>query len=166
MDIETKKFDKYDISRLIKDKTQAMNSINVGITWVDGRGFLKHKKRQSKGIYGICHFSKGVWAITPIDYDRPKGITSILVSPTEDYCSKAYSCLNTSCSLNRFNRAMFLADFKDCGAFSLGLPANFKGMWCNEGEWVDFFARLVIQDPAGGTIDYDPEKAKKLGLEG
>ncbi|MHA2403373.1 MAG: hypothetical protein ACXADH_10320 [Candidatus Kariarchaeaceae archaeon] len=163
MDVDNMKMDKYDISRLIKKKTEATSSISVGITWMDGRLFLKHSKIQSKGVYGICHFSRGVWAITPLDYHRPTGMTEIKASPTENYCSKAFVCLNLNCSLNQFNRAMFIAEFKDCGAFSLGLPSPFQGMWCNEGKWKDFWKNYMIE-PEGGTLKYDEEKGKKLGI--
>ncbi|MFX1512622.1 MAG: hypothetical protein ACFFCQ_08555 [Promethearchaeota archaeon] len=151
------KFDKYDIRRLVKKETEAANIISVGITWVDGRCVLKPTKRQALGYYGICHYSRGIWAITPIDYEKPLGMTEIKVSPTEDYCEKAHMCLNLNCPMNKYNRSVFVAEFAGAGGFSLGIPHPYIGAWFNEGEWKDFWGRLILE-PMGGTMKYDPEK--------
>lgn len=150
--------DKNNIDKLIKKKTKAANSISCGISWIDGRIIFKHAKKWSMFWYGICNFSRGVWAITPRDFDKPTMITTIMVSPTEDYCERSFVCLNTSCPLNRFDRDMYVAEFKDVGEFSLGMPANFGESvpWFNSPEWINLWARLVIPKE-GGKLEFNEE---------
>lgn len=151
--------DKQELNKLVNKKTQAHNLISVGVTWVEGRALFKHTKKWSQFWYGICNFSGVIWAVTPLDYDRPTMITTIQVSPTENYCEKAYVCLNTKCSLNRFNIDMFVSEFKDCGAFSLSIPRNYADItpWFIDGPWLNFWKKLVIS-PEGGKIEFDEEK--------
>jgi hypothetical protein len=168
--------DKYDIRNLTEKKTQSRNTISVGITWVDGRiVFFRSKSfdKQGKFFYGICHFSEKIWAITPFDYKEPTMINTILVSPTENYCERAYSCINLGCPMNKFNRSVFESDYSGCGDFAKDFPTvmNEKVMWFNEGKWGDnFWKRLIIKTRfdkdgngvSGGILKFDESKAKEL----
>jgi len=140
----------------------AVNLISVGVTWVDGKCLFRHDKKWSNAWFGLCNYSEMVWAISPKDYPYPLMITSFSVSPTEGYCEKAYTCLHFHCLLNRFNKNIFLAEFKDSGAFTLGLPTDIgsKPLWFNDGSvsW----KRLVIS-PEGGRLEYSEEKANRSG---
>ncbi len=140
-------------------------SISVGVTWVDGRIIFKENKKWSQAYYGVCHFTDGVFAVTPLDYEYPTMITTIMVSPLEQYCEKAYTCLNTECKLNRFDRDVFLQEFKDCGAFSLGIPRDFakKGFWANQGEWKFFWGKLIKgMKPQGGVLRFRDDKGERM----
>jgi len=155
-----------DETKYIIDKSiKITNVISVGITWLDGRIVFKHTNKYSKFWYGICHFSEGIFAVTPLDYDIPTMLTTIKVAPPEKYCERAYSCLNTECKLNRFNRAVFLSEFKDVGEFSLGIPRNFvqKGFWANQGKWKKYWSKFIIPI-VGGVLRYDEKKGEELGI--
>jgi hypothetical protein len=154
--------DNQELSNLIDKKTQAHSSISVGCTWVEGKIVFKHTKKWSMFWYGICNFSGGIWAVTPLDYDRPTMITTIQVSPLEKYCEKGFVCMNTKCNLNRFNLDTYLAEFKDCGAFSLSIPKNFADTtpWFNEDKWLNFWRKLIIS-PEGGKLVFN----EKIGYE-
>ena len=88
-----------------------------------------------------------------------------MVAPPDNYCEKAYSCLYFECHLNKFDKSLFLNEFKDCGAMSLGLPKDIgtKPLWFNEVpasmKWKDF--KLGIE---GGRLEYDEKKGKELGI--
>lgn len=135
----------------------AVNLISVGITWVDGRCLFKLNTKWSRIWFGICNFSENIWAISPLDYPYPTMITTISVSPTERYCERAYTCLHFNCNLNKFNKNVFLTEFKDCGALTLGLPLDLgsRPLWFNEGKYS--WNKLVIS-PEGGRMDYSEEK--------
>ena len=169
------KMDKHEIIQLTDKKTQARNSISCGITWVDGRiVFFKSKAfdKQGKWYYGICHFSELIWAITPLDYKNPTMINTIMVSPYDNYCERAYSCINLKCNLNKFNRSVFEKDYEGCGDFAKEFPMVFKEnqMWFNENKWEKFWGRLIIRTRmdkdgngvSGGVLDFNEEKAKVL----
>ncbi|MFA5398091.1 MAG: hypothetical protein WC346_18910 [Methanogenium sp.] len=145
-----------------KVSTPAVNLISVGITWIDGRVLFKQQKKWSKSWYGICNYSAGVWAITPLDYSYPLMTTTIQVSPTENYCEKAYSCLHFQCPMNKFNKNVYLTEFKDCGAFTLGLPLDIgsKPLWFNDGKYKTVWKSFIIS-PEGGRLEYSEEKANK-----
>jgi len=156
--------DKY----IIKPRDTVPSTISCSVTWVDGRiPFFRSKyfDKLGRAWYGVCSFSRRIWAITPLDYDIPSLITTISVSPSENYCEKAYSCLYFDCQLNRFNRGMFEAEFKDCGSFSLGLPQDIgtKPLWFNEGKWATIWEKFIIP-VVGGSLKFDANKAKKLDI--
>lgn len=130
--------------------------IQVGITWIDGRILFKEHKKYAKIYYGICHYSKSIWAITPRDFEKPLGMLTINVEPTQMYCDRAYICLNFGCVLNRFDKMLFLNEFKDAGAFSLGLPNNLgvSPLWFNLPpyltKWADFILKVT-----GGILAFN-----------
>jgi len=141
--------DKQEKEILIGKKIVAPSSISCGISWVDGRVVFfksRHFNKYGNMYYGICSFSSKIWAVTPIDYDIPSMITTILVSPHDNYCEKSFVCLNFSCALNQFDRVMFVQEFKDIGPFSLGLPRDIgtKTLWFNEGNYGKLWAKLGI----------------------
>jgi len=144
---------------------RVLNSLSIGITWIDGRIIFKHGKKWGNAFYGVCHFSNKVWAITPLDWDKMTMVTTIKVSPTEDYCSRAFSCLAKTCILNRFDKFVYAAEFKDCGLFSLGLPNSFSDPnttpWFAEGKYKDFWGKFVLQG-SGGILRFDENKAEKI----
>ena len=142
---------------------QATNIISTGITWVDGRLLFNHDTKWAKVWYGVCHFGDCVFAITPHDYIEPIMLTTISVSPTEDYCEKAYSCLNFKCPLNKFDKHVFESEFKDAGAFSLGLPIKIINKeeipwWCEEPKYSRWKMFKII--PEGGRLEYKVQKDK------
>ena len=47
--------------------------------------FKKHDKKWAKFFFGICSFSGSVFAATPRDYERPLMITTIKVSPSQNF---------------------------------------------------------------------------------
>lgn len=151
--------DNKELDRLIKKKTDKSSIISVGISWVDGRLIFKHAKKWGQFWYGVCNYSRGVWAITPLDYEKPTMLTTIRISPTEGYCDKAFVCLNIKCPLNRFNKILFLEEFKDVGEFSLSLPKNFgeETPWFNTDQWINLWSRLVIPKE-GGKLRYNEEE--------
>ncbi len=163
--------DKEELEFSIHKKTIAPNSISVGVSWIDGRVIFPESKRKwSMFWYGICHFSDGVFAVTPLDYDRPTMITQIMVAPVDLYCERAGSCLNFTCKLNRFNRDVFIAEFRDCGEFSLGLPLKVDGsepLWFSEGRFKHYWGKLLNYfhlKPEGGKLEFDKLRAKNIGL--
>lgn len=145
------------------------NNISIGVTWVAGKIFIKPDKKQSQLWYGICNYAAirlkefpnigCIFAVTPEDYDGPKMITTINVSEIDGVCERADSCLNFNCFLNKFNKQMYLIEFKDCGALSLGLPADIgtKPLWFNDKEWAKFFCRMAIS-PEGGRLEFSEER--------
>jgi hypothetical protein len=159
------KMDKHERKEFVKKATQAQNIISCGITHIEGRAILKKHKKQALSFLSVCHYSGGVFAITPLDYDYPTMVTQIRVAPVEDYCEKAHVCLCFHCRLNKFDKGLFIDEFKDCGGYSLGLPQNLgrKPLWFNDGKWLNFWRQLIIQ-PDGGVIRYDEKKAKELGV--
>lgn len=147
--------DKYERKEFIKKATKAENVISVGITWVDLRIVLKPTAKQSRAYVGICHFSAGIFSITPLDYLKPTMMTQIRVSPLEDYCEKAFSCLCFHCKLNKFNKGFLIDEFKDCGGYTLGLPHDLgtKPLWFNSGKWKDVWRKFMIS-PEGGVLKF------------
>ena len=151
--------DKYERKELVKKKTPVPNIISTGITWCDGRIIFKEDAKWANAWYGICHYSERIFAVTPSDYQLPMMLTSIAVAPVDKYCERAYSCLYFDCKLNKFSKDLFLREFKDCGAFTLSLPADLgtKPLWFNAGKsgtvWSKF--KLGVE---GGFLKYDPEK--------
>lgn len=143
--------DSVDIERILS-KTKPADYISVSTTWVDGRTIFKTGKKWSNCWYGLCAYNKSVFAITPLDYDRPIMINTIILYPSEGYCERAYSCLDFRCFLNRFEKSIFVSEFKDCGTFTIGLPLNIstKTLWFNEGKFKEFWSTLII--PVSGGI--------------
>lgn len=138
--------------------------ISVGITWVDGRALFKPDTKWSKAYYGICHYSREVFLITPLDFIKPLMITTVGVADDGSYCEKSGECLNFTCKLNRFDLGAFESMFKDCKGFSLGLPLKISDrtpLWFNSGKYKNFWGRLMIS-PNGGTIKYDSAKGSKI----
>jgi len=131
------------------------NAISCSTTWIDGRIIFKLNEKHSKFYYGICSFSRGIFAVTPSDYKRPTMIASIQVSPIERYCERAFSCLNFTCKLNQFDKGIFIDEFKDCGAFTLGLPRDIekKPQWFSVGEFKDYWGKFIIPQ-TGGVLKY------------
>lgn len=140
--------------------------VSVSVTWVDGRIIFKTNVKWSNFYYGVCKYSEGVFAVTPLDFDAPTLITTIIVDPIQKYCDQAGSCLNLNCKLNRFNIPAFLTKFKDTGSFSLGLPNDFGKNdkkkdtynWFNCGAWKDVWKKFIIPE-TGGTLRYSESKA-------
>lgn len=145
------------------------NSISCGVTWVDSRILTDPNKRLSQKYFGICHYSEKVFAITPLDWQKATMITTIAVSPTENYCERSGMCLYFKCGLNTFNKDEFVSYFKDCGALSLGLPQDLgtKDLWMNTGRWGQVWAKLLAYfntKPEGGTLKYDEHKGNQLRM--
>ena len=152
--------DKYERKSIIDKKLIVPpGAISVGITWVDGRVVFQHDKKWSQAYFGVCHYSEGVFLITPSDWDKATMLTTIEVEPTQQYCERAYNCLNFNCKLNRFDKGVFLTEFSDVGAFSLGLPQDVgtKPLWFSSGKWKDFWGKLCLH-PEGGILRYDDTK--------
>ena len=137
----------------------APNSISCSVTWVDGRIVFKDNKKYSLFYYGICSFSKNIFAITPRDYERPLMITTVYISPIEKYCDRAFSCLNLNCKLNQFDRDIFVNEFKDCGPFTLGLPRNIgeAPLWFTEPKWQELWSKMIIPID-GGVLRFKEEQ--------
>lgn len=166
MDHGSEKFDKYDIDRLTEKKTKVPNTISCGVTWVDGRILWKHTSNLAKFNYAICHFSSAIWAVTPLDFVKPTMLTTNMVAPADNYCERAFYCLDTKCPLNRFNPGVFEAEYKEADpefvkSVCRALPK--KTLWMNEGEdrarWRGF--QLGAE---GGTLKYSEEEGEKLGI--
>lgn len=149
---------------ITKDGGRALNIVSCSITWVDGRIIFKENTKHRNAYYGLCSFHQGVFAITPLDWDKVKMLTSIHVSPIEQFCEKAYSCLATKCILNRFDKHVFASEFTDCGLFSLALPSTFNKEttpWFDEGKYKDYWKQFIIP-MSGGRIEYNPAQAVKV----
>ena len=144
-------------SNIIEVKKEKVGIISIGVTWVEGRCLYKLNTKFSKFFYGICHFSNSIAMITPVDFERPLMIATINISLTEEYCERAYSCLDFGCPLNRFNKDIFINEFEDCGGMSLGLPADLgtKPLWWSDlrDRWKEFVIR-----PNGGILRFDSKK--------
>jgi len=113
----------------------------------------------SEFFYGICHFSKLIFAVTPLDYEQATMINTIDVAPNSRVCSRSGSCLCFGCALNKFTRDDFCKEFIDMGAFTLGLPQNIGGepLWFNEGKWRNFWHKFIIPNE-GGIYKYNESK--------
>ena len=159
--------DKVRLNDLVRKKTPAPNIVSAAVTWISGKLLFKHDTKWANMYLGICHYSSKIFAISPSDYQYPKMVTTIMVAPPDNYCEKAYSCLYFSCHLNKFNKSLFLSEFKDCGAMSLGLPKDVgtKPLWFNDfptcEKWKDF--KIGVE---GGTLEFDEKKGKELGIGG
>ena len=152
--------------------------ISAGITWVDGRIIVNPTKPQSMLYYGICHYSCGIWAVTPLDFRKPLMITSIMIVPLTEYsrpfCEKGHACLNFGCPLNRFDAKAFASEFKDCGLFSLGLPRSIlekKEQWFNTPKMIAFWKdmRIITKEKSPDSemiIDVGVAETKEHGPEG
>ena len=154
--------DKHEIKEVIRKKTPVPNIISCSITWVDGRILFKEGVKWADAWYGICHYSDHIFAITPSDYQRVMMLTTIAVAPVDNYCERAYTCLYFACKLNRFTKSLFLNEFKDCGAFTLGLPADLgtKPLWFNDGQSGEAWSKFKL-GTEGGFLKYDPNKEEK-----
>jgi len=128
----------------LKKKALVSSTISVGISWIDGRCVFRPDKKHAQCWYGICHFSDMVFNISPIDYQDATMLKTIKVSPSEGYCEKAHTCLNFDCTarhpitgtpvkLNKFDKNLYVYEFKDIGFSSLGLPDNIgtETLWFN-----------------------------------
>jgi hypothetical protein len=153
-------YDKYDIRNITEKRTAAPSSISCGVTWVDGR-IIFHKdkniNKQGAWIYGICHFSNGIFLITPRDHVIPTTLTTILVSPFDNYCQRAYSCLDFDCKLNKFNRDIFETEIGD---FAKEFPFinKEKPFWFNSLKWKnDMWAKKKLPIN-GGVLKFDANK--------
>jgi len=143
-----------------------VDSISCGVTWVDGRCIFKRDKKWGAFWYGICHYSVRIWAVTPLDYEKPTMITTIPVSPSQHYCEKAFVCLNFKCPFNQFDKQMFINEFSDCGAFSLSLPQTMdttNHLWFNDAKYPTLWKQLVLR-PEGGRVEFNEEAAEVLGI--
>ncbi len=145
----------------IEKKSRLIGIISVGVTWVDGRVVFKPTVKWSQVYYGVCHFSKRVAFLTPLDWQRATAISTIMVSIDSNYCEKSLVCLNFQCPLNRFDKKFFAKEF-DCGTFSLGLPQNIgtKPLWFTQGKYAEIFSNLILA-PNGGVLQYSEEKYKE-----
>lgn len=166
--------------------------ISVSITWVDGRIPLDPSKIQAQAFYGICHWSCGIWAVTPLDFIKPTLITSFLITPpmakySEPFCEKGHVCLDFKCPLNRFDPDLLVHEFKDCSLFSLGLPKSVlerKEQWFNTPKWKALWKEMRIMNrngqskgkyiidvgieeedeniPTGGVLKFDKRKYEEM----
>jgi len=145
----------------IDKKSRLVGLISVGVTWVDGRVIFKPTSKYSRVYYGICHFSKRVAFMTPIDWEKATMLSTIMLSFDSNYCEKALVCLNFGCPFNRFDRKCFAKEF-ECGPYSLGFSRSLgqRTLWLHEGKWVKAFARFIMP-PEGGAIQYSEEKHKE-----
>jgi len=147
---------------------QYPNAISCGVTWISGEILFKHDKHWSQCYYGVCHYSKAVFNLTPLDYFIPStAINTILVSPKEKFCEKCTTCLYFKCPLNRFQKDAYLAEFKGMGAFTLGLPLDFgsKDIWFNEGKYRDYWGKLMKYfkvGPEGGVLKFNHKSEAAL----
>jgi hypothetical protein len=151
--------DKYEKKELTNKKTIATSSISCGITWFDGRIIFKDTKyfdRQGRFYYGICHFSNGIFVVTPLDHQLPTMLTTIMVSPTEGYCERAFSCIDIDCKLNKHDRGMFE---KDIGDFAKEFPRfkENKPYWFNNKEYRNYWGKHKIA-VNGGILRYKEEE--------
>jgi len=162
---------KKSLTKTGKDHKDVVNIMSVGVTWVEGKLIFKEDKKWANFYYGVCHFSKGVFAITPLDYEQPTiAITTIIVDNVDSYCDRAYSCMNLHCNHNRFQLEVFLAEFAGMGAYSLALPKDFgrnedkkdQYNWFNEGKWKPYWGNILELFKVGiegGVLRYSAEKA-------
>lgn len=139
-------------------KTDYHYIISVGVTWIDGRILFKRHTKYARFYYGICHYSKMIFAFTPLDYVRPLMIATIMVSHKEHFCERAGMCVNFTCPLNRFHKDIFAAAFKESGLFSLGTPQDFgnKPLWFNEGVYREKWKHFII-GVDGGVLRFNEE---------
>jgi len=140
------------------------NSISVGVTWINGLAVFNEGTVWANVYFGVCHFSQKVFAVTPIDWMKPvHSIKEFFVDPLDQFCERAFTCLNFNCILNRFSKDMFLHEFKDVGYFTAGLPNDVgsKALWFNDKEYKTFWSKLLMKHgtmPEGGIIDVNPNK--------
>jgi hypothetical protein len=144
------------------------NDISVGITWIDGRIVINPDHKQAQCWYGMCHYAAFlaqskrmgcIWAISPIDYDYPTMVSTLHVSPPEDYCDRAFTCINFKCPHNRFNKELYVDEFGGVPSFRLDMPKNFgqNPLWFNEGKWRKFWTNFQL-GIEGGTLKFDEYK--------
>ncbi len=135
------------------------NAVPLPTTWVDGRIIFKEDKKWGKFYFGICTYTDSIFAVTPLDYERPLMITTINVSHLEKYCERAFSCFNFNCKLNQFNKEIYLSEFADCGSFSLSLPNDVgrKPLWFNDSQWQHTWVGFVIPVD-GGVLKYNENR--------
>ena len=138
------------------------DNISCSVTWVDGRCIFKADRKFGQFYYGICSYSRKIWAITPLDYENATMITTINVAPISEVCDKGKVCFDFKCPLNRFKKKSYIEEFKDMGAFTLGLPQEIETMdevWFNSGEYKNFWRNFVIPY-SGGVLKYDENKIR------
>jgi len=136
------------LDKYVKQYNEKVNTGSVGVSWIDGRCIFNPTAKHAGIWFGICHYSNKVWAVAPIDFDRITAVNTIKVSFTEEYCEKAHVCLNFMCEgrnpvsgrtyrLNKFNKGMYVSEFKDVGFSSLGLRTDIgtKDLWFNEKKY-------------------------------
>lgn len=151
-----------------KTKIMKPNALSIGVTWVEGSVIFKNPdKKWANFYYGICSYENpfnkkdmpGVFAVTPVDYLPPTMITTIEVVPNSNWCERAKTCLNFTCTLNNFDRKSFEDEFKDCKSLTLGMPQNLteKIIWWSEGKWKTFWKSFVIP-VTGGIIKFKEEE--------
>ena len=158
--------DKHERKNVIDEKLAVpTGALSIGITWIEGKVIFRDDKKWSKSYFGVCHYSKGVFIVTPVDWPKVTMLTTIQVEPTAKYCDRAHTCLNFKCKLNRFNKSIFIAEFKDMGEFTLGLPRNLgkKPLWFSAGKWEGFWGRLCMQ-PESGILKYNEDVDKRIIL--
>ena len=133
--------------------------ISVGITWVDGRVFMKHTSKYSKFWYGVCHLSHKIWMFCPNDYPEGSMITTILADLIIGKCDREKMCVNYKCQLNKFNRDYFISEFKGMGGMTLGLPYKMgeKAEWFNVSEkYTKIWDKAIeLFTPHGGHWRFD-----------
>jgi len=146
--------------------------ISVGVTWVEGGLIMKDcNKPQAKLFYGVCHYSDGVFNVTPLDYKKPLAITTIIVTPpmatyAKPFCEKGHVCLHFSCPINRFDKDLYIREYKDCGAFSLGLPKSLLEkveLWFNSPKMIHEVWSKKCMKPEGGVLYFNRAKFEKEG---
>lgn len=136
------------------------DNISVSVSWVDGRIVFKTDTRFAQFYYGICNYSKKVFAISPLDHERALMITTIDVAPVSGVCSRAKSCFHFKCPFNKFKRKDYIEEFADVGAFSLSLPNDIEKkeeLWFNSGQWGEFWNNFVLPY-SGGVLKYKEDK--------
>jgi len=136
------------------------DNISCSVTWCDGRCIFKEDTRFGQFYYGICSYSKRIWAITPLDYEKATMITTINVAPISKVCDRGKVCFDFKCPLNNFKKKAYVEEFAGMGEFTLGLPKNIEKVdeiWFNAGEYKNFWKNFIIPY-SGGVLKYSEEK--------
>jgi len=157
--------DEFDVKEEVEKRSKIVTPISVGITWLDGRclpGPGGNIKRRDLKYYGICHYSSGIFLLTPLDWERATSLATIMVDSANNYCEYSRVCFHFRCKLNRFDRGE-LEKLFNTTSYTLGLPSDFgrKVLWFNESDAIEKW-KLFVLKPNGGIIKFSEEKANKL----
>jgi len=132
-------------------RISVVGSVPYSTTWVDGAIIFKGDKKWSKAFFGICAYSRAIFACTPSDYQKPLMIATINVSHKLQVCDRASTCLHFKCALNRFQKSAFYDMFIDCAGFTLGMPLNIgsEPLWFNQEPYISKWEHFIIKVDGG-----------------